>query len=293
MSPLGATIARKGAHAAALVFGAWWLVATSPGCERGGGGYLPVDRRGGVLIPVQSAHDADQSITRHANELRGESSEDAVYEDGRARRIGLHEQLIVRLGSRDGGAANREERRERRWSRPATVSSESPTRRACKWCWIRAPSQGPADTTLPSCGALDRSGSRSRRAVSSIFPVERRPICLAALLPDLIDKPLFYIPFWLTGRRGAAAGILSGTHLFAHTGLFLLALVIAALITRSLPGARWPSGSRPTSSSTASVCRWAWGRYALAALRVALPHVSVQKSWPASDDGPEPRHAGR
>jgi len=61
--------------------------------------------------------------------------------------------------------------------------------------------------------------------------VERRAFFLGALLPDLIDKPLFYVPFWLTGRRGE---ILSGTHLFAHTGLFLLALVSAALITRSL-----------------------------------------------------------
>jgi hypothetical protein len=64
--------------------------------------------------------------------------------------------------------------------------------------------------------------------------VERRAFFLGALLPDLIDKPLFYIPFWL-GRRGADAGILSGTHLFAHTGLFLLALVITALVTRSPP----------------------------------------------------------
>jgi hypothetical protein len=62
---------------------------------------------------------------------------------------------------------------------------------------------------------------------------EKRAFFLGALLPDLLDKPLFYIPFWLTGRRGAAAGILSGTHLFAHTGLFLLALVLAARLTRS------------------------------------------------------------
>jgi hypothetical protein len=61
--------------------------------------------------------------------------------------------------------------------------------------------------------------------------VERRAFFLGALLPDLIDKPLFYVPFWLTGRPG---GILSGTHLFAHTGLFLLALMISASITRSL-----------------------------------------------------------
>jgi hypothetical protein len=63
-------------------------------------------------------------------------------------------------------------------------------------------------------------------------PVEKRAFFFGALLPDLIDKPLFYIPFWLTGERGE---ILSGTHLFAHTGLFLLALVIAARLTRSLP----------------------------------------------------------
>jgi hypothetical protein len=59
---------------------------------------------------------------------------------------------------------------------------------------------------------------------------ERRAFFLGALLPDLIDKPLFYIPFWIAGQRGA---FLSGTHLFAHTGLFLLVLVIAAGLTRS------------------------------------------------------------
>jgi hypothetical protein len=62
--------------------------------------------------------------------------------------------------------------------------------------------------------------------------LEKGAFFLGALLPDLIDKPLFYIPFWLTDRR-SAAGILSGTHLFAHTGVFLLALVVAARITRS------------------------------------------------------------
>jgi hypothetical protein len=60
---------------------------------------------------------------------------------------------------------------------------------------------------------------------------ERRALFLGALLPDLIDKPLFYIPFWLTGGPGA---ILSGTHLYAHTLLFLLALVVAALLARSM-----------------------------------------------------------
>ena len=84
---------------------------------------------------------------------------------------------------------------------------------------------------LGHLGLGKKIAARPYRHFSS---AERRAFFLGALLPDLIDKPLFYVPFWLTGRRGAAAGILSGTHLFAHTGLFLLALVIAALLTRSL-----------------------------------------------------------
>src|SRR5207237_8158394 len=62
--------------------------------------------------------------------------------------------------------------------------------------------------------------------------IENRAFSLGALLPDLVDKPLFYIPFWLTHRPG---DLLSGTHLFAHTALFLLVLVIAARLTRSPP----------------------------------------------------------
>jgi hypothetical protein len=82
-------------------------------------------------------------------------------------------------------------------------------------------------------GHLGLGKKIAARPYRRFSPVERRAFFLGALLPDLIDKPLFYIPFWLTGKRGAAAGLLSGTHLFAHTGLFLVALVIAALITRS------------------------------------------------------------
>jgi hypothetical protein len=64
---------------------------------------------------------------------------------------------------------------------------------------------------------------------------DRRAFFLGALLPDLIDKPLYYGWSWLTGKQGAAAGIISGTHLFAHTGLFLMAVAGAALVTRSPP----------------------------------------------------------
>jgi hypothetical protein len=83
-------------------------------------------------------------------------------------------------------------------------------------------------------GHLGLGKKLAARPYRHFSPGQRRAFFLGALLPDLIDKPLFYVPLWLTGRRGAAAGILSGTHLFAHTGLFLLVLVISALITGSL-----------------------------------------------------------
>jgi hypothetical protein len=61
---------------------------------------------------------------------------------------------------------------------------------------------------------------------------ERWIFALGALLPDLIDKPLYYIPSWITGKRGAELGLIAGTHSFGHTGLFLLALTAAAIVVR-------------------------------------------------------------
>ena len=65
----------------------------------------------------------------------------------------------------------------------------------------------------------------------------KRAFFVGALLPDLIDKPLYYGWSWLTGRHGAEAGLISGTHLFGHTGLFLLAVAAAAVVTHR-PAAR-------------------------------------------------------
>jgi hypothetical protein len=62
---------------------------------------------------------------------------------------------------------------------------------------------------------------------------DRRVFLTGALLPDLLDKPLYYGAAWWTGRQGGAIGWISGTHTFGHTGLFLLALAGAAVITRS------------------------------------------------------------
>jgi len=70
-------------------------------------------------------------------------------------------------------------------------------------------------------------------------PVRRdlpvRPLLLGALLPDLIDKPLYYALEAATGRRGAAIGIVAGTRSFGHTLLFLLALAALARARRSRP----------------------------------------------------------
>jgi hypothetical protein len=52
------------------------------------------------------------------------------------------------------------------------------------------------------------------------------------LLPDLIDKPLFYGLLWTRGHPDA---LFTGTRTIGHTGLFLLALVLLAALTRSRP----------------------------------------------------------
>src|SRR5437588_625652 len=85
----------------------------------------------------------------------------------------------------------------------------------------------PSVFALGHLGLGKKIAARSYRGFS---PDEKRAFFLGALLPDLIDKPLFYVPHWLAAGRGGAAGLLSGTHLFAHTGLFLLGLVLAARI---------------------------------------------------------------
>ena len=84
-------------------------------------------------------------------------------------------------------------------------------------------------------GHLGIGKKLAARPFRHFSPGDKRAFFVGALLPDLIDKPLYYIPAWVTGREGAAAGILSGTHLFGHTGLFLGVLAVAALATRSRP----------------------------------------------------------
>src|SRR5439155_20850242 len=53
---------------------------------------------------------------------------------------------------------------------------------------------------------------------------------LVCLLPDLIDKPLFYVPVLLHRQLP----LISGTRTFGHTGLFLVAWLLLAIALRRL-----------------------------------------------------------
>jgi hypothetical protein len=68
-------------------------------------------------------------------------------------------------------------------------------------------------------------------------PFPRLPLkalLLGTLLPDLIDKPLYYVPAWITSRHGAELGWISGTRTISHSLLFLALL----LAVSALPGGR-------------------------------------------------------
>ncbi|HWE24773.1 MAG TPA: metal-dependent hydrolase [Myxococcales bacterium] len=49
-------------------------------------------------------------------------------------------------------------------------------------------------------------------------------LLFGTLLPDLLDKPLYYALVVATGRRGAELGLISGTRTFGHTLLLVVAL---------------------------------------------------------------------
>ncbi len=51
---------------------------------------------------------------------------------------------------------------------------------------------------------------------------------LGALLPDLIDKPLYYGLHLMTGVHGAELGLISGTRTFGHTAVFVVAITAIA-----------------------------------------------------------------
>jgi hypothetical protein len=60
-----------------------------------------------------------------------------------------------------------------------------------------------------------------------------RAVLLGTLVPDVIDKPLFYGLRALTGTPASEATLVAGTRGFGHTALFLLAVALLAFQRRS------------------------------------------------------------
>ena len=58
-------------------------------------------------------------------------------------------------------------------------------------------------------------------------------LLLGTLLPDLIDKTIYYGLSFATGLKGADLGMIAGTRNFAHTAVFLFLLVGFSLFTKS------------------------------------------------------------
>jgi hypothetical protein len=59
-----------------------------------------------------------------------------------------------------------------------------------------------------------------------------RYVLLGTILPDLIDKPLYYGLSWITHKRGAELGLISGTRTFGHTALSLILMTTVATVFR-------------------------------------------------------------
>jgi len=54
--------------------------------------------------------------------------------------------------------------------------------------------------------------------------LSKKWVFLGTVLPDLIDKPLYYGICWIYGTRGAENGLISCTRTLGHSGLFILLL---------------------------------------------------------------------
>ena len=63
--------------------------------------------------------------------------------------------------------------------------------------------------------------------------LSRKTILVGTLLPDLMDKSLYYGLSFATGLRGDKLGLIAGTRTFGHTLLFTVALGLLAKTRRS------------------------------------------------------------
>jgi len=58
-------------------------------------------------------------------------------------------------------------------------------------------------------------------------------LIVGTLLPDLIDKPLYYSLYFLTGKHGKELGLISGSRTFGHTAIFVLLLTLGSCWRKS------------------------------------------------------------
>lgn len=63
--------------------------------------------------------------------------------------------------------------------------------------------------------------------------LSRRWVFAGILAPDILDKSLYYGLVFITGQRGDALGLISGTRTFGHTALLLIGIVFASVISKS------------------------------------------------------------
>jgi hypothetical protein len=55
-------------------------------------------------------------------------------------------------------------------------------------------------------------------------------ILIGAILPDLLDKTIYYVPWVITGKHGSDLGPISGTRTIGHSLVFLLLIFAVAAI---------------------------------------------------------------
>jgi hypothetical protein len=61
----------------------------------------------------------------------------------------------------------------------------------------------------------------------------RAALLVGTVLPDLIDKPLYYGVAAVVGREAASQSLISGTRTFGHTLLLLIIILLAAYLRHS------------------------------------------------------------
>ncbi len=58
-------------------------------------------------------------------------------------------------------------------------------------------------------------------------------VLFGTVLPDAIDKPLYYVLLFWTRHQGESLGYINNSRTIAHTAIFLLAITLVAVVRRS------------------------------------------------------------